>query len=185
MAFSNELQNQMLSALKRENDGTVNFGTIDYYHNKTHEGKALFVNDVKTVANGASVYIHQVSGNSKYLHSQIEVNSIGAWRFTTYVNTTYNDAGDELTQINRKTDSDYVPQVKFYDVEVGDINTLGDLRSDFAFGSGSNPAKASGGSISESRESVFEPDLDVLIKLTNNSGSEQLLTVIFNYYEEE
>jgi len=179
------LRNKIFNAIKTDTDGHSSFGTIDYLHNKVHEGKMLFVTKVVTVANGANYYIRHISGANKYMHSQIEVDSIGAWRFTDYLDTTYTADGVEIEQVNRKTDSTYVPEVKFYEQVVGNIDVLGTQRLDFAFGSGTNPAKATSGSGGDRIESVFAPNTDLLVKLTNNSGSEQLLTIKFNYYEEE
>ncbi|MHA1302989.1 MAG: hypothetical protein ACTSPI_04730 [Candidatus Heimdallarchaeaceae archaeon] len=158
---------------------------IDYLNEKIHRGEMLFVSKVLTVANNGVVYIHHIAGSTKYLHSKIEAKSVGAWRFTSYIGTTYSDPGDELTQVNRKNDSSYVPQVVFYENEVGDINVLGTERLDFIFGSGTNPAKASSGTGTEKLESAFAPDVDILVKLVNNSGSEQLLSIIYDYYEKE
>lgn len=185
MPLSNDLSNRIYKALKIDAEKNVSFGTIDYIHNKIHEGKMLYVSDVLTVPVAGEVYIHHISGSTKYLHSMIEASSIGAWRFTSYIGTTYVDNGDELTQINRKDDSSYVPEVKFYENVVGDIDVLGTERLDFTFGSGTNPAKASSGVGSERFESVFSPGTDILVKLVNNSGSEQLLTIRYDYYEEE
>ena len=165
-----------------DGDSLVN---LAYLHEKVHKGEMLFVNKVFTVANEGVVYIHHVSGSTKYLHSAVEVDSVGAWRFTSYAGTTYIDPGDALPVINRKSDSEYTPEVLFYENVVGDIDVLGDMRRDFAFGTGTNPAKASSGSTADRLESMFEPELDVLVVLTNNSGSEQLLTVTYNFYEEE
>lgn len=185
MSFSNELQNRMILGLKKDSCGDVYFGNIDYIHNKVHQGKMLFVGEVYTVANLGEVYVHFTAGSSKYVHAFAGFSSVGEWRFTSYAGTTYTDNGTEITQINRKSDSSYVPEVKFYKNLVGDIDVLGTQRLDFVFGSGTNPARAGSGSVNEEIESVFAPDSDVLIKVINNSGAEQLLSVLFNYYEEE
>jgi len=183
--FPDGLLKKMLNALKRDGNDEAYFSSMDLITNKINEGEMLFVSKVVSVLNGADFYIHHVSGSTKYLHSVIEANSIGAWRFTSYSGTTYTDPGDLLDQINRKNDSAYSPEVKFYENVVGDIDVLGTQRLDFTFGSGTNPAKASSGVASEMFKSVFSPDTDVLIKFTNNSGSTQLLSLVFNYYEEE
>lgn len=185
MPLSNDLHNRFFKALKINAEKDVSIGTIEYLHNKVHEGKMLFVGDVLTVPNLGEVYIHYITGSTKYIHATVDVSSIGEWRFTSYEGTTYIDNGDELTQFNRKNDSSYVPEVKFYENLVGDIDVLGTQRLDFVFGSGTNPAKASSGLVSERLESIFSPGTDILIKLVNNSGSEQLITILYNYYEEE
>jgi len=183
--FPNELLKRMINGLKKDGNSEVYFSSMDLVTNKINEGEVLFVSKVISVLDGASVYIHHTSGPTKYLHTIIGASSVGAWRFTSYAGTTYTDPGTELTQLNRLSDSAYVPEVKFYENVVGDINVLGTERLDFTFGSGTNPAKASSGVATEEFKSVFEPDLDILVKFTNNSGSTQLLSVVFNYYEED
>ena len=185
MSLSNELHNRFFKSVKIDAEEDCHFGTIDYIHDKVHKGKMLFVGQVYTVPNLGEIYIHSISGNTKYLHAFVGASSVGEWRFTSYGGTTYTDPGTELIQINRKSDSSYVPEVKFYQNLVGDIDVLGIARLDFVFGSGTNPARAGSGSVNEEIESVFAPDADVLIKLVNNSGAEQLLTILYNYYEEE
>jgi len=158
---------------------------LDNITNKIHEGEMLFVNDVISVANGADIYLHHVSGANKYLHSNVSMSSVGEWSFASYEGTTYNDNGTELPQVNRKNDSLYIPESKFYENLLADIDVLGDLRANFIFGYGTNPSKASAGSLNRRLESIFSPNTDILIKLTNNSGSTQTITIIFDYYEGE
>lgn len=180
--MSIDRQTEIMENTKSTNGTSVN--SQDFLIDKVHNGEMLFVSKVVSVANGADYYIHHVSGSTKYLHSIVEVSSVGEWEFTSYSGTTYTAPGTELPQINRLSDSAYVPEVKFYEVPSGNIDVLGAARLNFIFGSGSNPAKASSGLASENLESVFAPDVDVLVKLTNDSGSTQNLTIVFNYYEE-
>ncbi len=181
--FPNELLKKFLNALVTSIDGLISFRQIDVFNDKIEKGEALFVSEVYTVANGADIYIHHVSGSTKYLHSMVEASSVGTWAFVSYAGTTYVDPGDLLTQVNKKSDSAYTPEVKFYENLVGDIDVLGTERLSFTFGSGTNPAKASTAAATEKSFTIFAPDDDILVKLTNNSGSEQLLTVLFTYYE--
>lgn len=184
MAFPNELLAQLLRALKKEPSGDVYFGSIAYTHNKVHEGKMLAANHVFTnVANGATVYFRQAVGPTKYLHSILEISSTGLWNFKSYVGTTYTADGTAVAQVNRKSDSTYVPDGLVYHTPT--IDTLGTLRLNFDFGSGTNPAQATTAVGTDRLESVFAPNTDVLVALTNNSGATQRLSIFANYYEEE
>ena len=116
-------------------DAEGNIITMDYLHNKIHEGEMLVASHVfATVADDATVYIRQSVGSLKYLHSVLEFNSTGLWNFKSYVGTTYTADGTLLDQTNRKSDSEYVPDGLIYHTPT--IDTLGTLRLDFDFGSG-------------------------------------------------
>lgn len=183
MPFSNELHNRMIKAYHREPDGDVNLITIDYLHQKVHEGRMLFVSHIfRNVANGATVYIRHIAGPTKYLHSEVLATSAGQWLFQSYAGTTYTANGTLLNILNRKSDSTYSPEVLFYHTPT--INVLGTVRLGFLFGSGTNPAQASTGLFSERLESNFAPLTDVLVGFTNESGSVKDISVTFNFYEE-
>lgn len=156
---------------------------IDYLHNKIHEGKMLFISKVYlNVVNGATVYIRHVSGPTKYLHSEVIVETVGQWEFTSYSGTTYSAAGTIIPIINRKSDSTYTPEVVFRHTPT--VNVLGTPRLNFIFGGGTNPSKSISGSFAERLESVFAPNTDVLVGVTNQSGSAQYVTFSYNFYEE-
>lgn len=179
-----ELHNRMIKGMKKDEEGNSSFGIINYLHNKIHEGKMLFSSHVfETVLNDGIVYLRLKVGALKYLHVTLNVETTGLWKFESFQDTTYTDDGTELTQWNRKSDSEYEPDSMFWHTPT--IDVLGTPRLNFVFGSGTNPAKATSGSFSERLESEFEPDLDILVRLTNLSGSTQMVSGVYDYYEEE
>jgi hypothetical protein len=160
-----------------------NIITIEFLHNKVHEGRMLFISKVYlNVANGATVYIRHVSGPTKYLHSEVIIETVGQWEFTSYSGTTYTSDGTIIPIINRKSDSTYVPEVVFRHTPTPLV--LGTVRLNFVFGGGTNPSKSISGSFAERLESVFAPNADVLVGVTNQSGSNQYVTFTYNFYEE-
>jgi len=161
-----------------------NMITIDYMHDKVHKGEILFASHTfLNVPNDGVVYLRHLSGDTKYLHSQLELSTTGEWSFTSYAGATYSANGTLITQINRKSDSEYIPEVLFYHTPT--IIDPGTARLVFNFGSGNNPSQATTGQFSERLESVFAPDIEVLVALKNLSGAVQNISAIFNYYEEE
>jgi hypothetical protein len=164
-------------------DKEGNIVVMDYLHNKVHVGEMLFISKVYlNVANGATVYIRHVSGPTKYLHSEVIIETVGQWEFTSYSGTTYTANGTIIPIINRKSDSTYVPEVVFRHTPTPLV--LGTVRLNFVFGGGTNPSKSISGSFSERLESVFAPNSDVLVGVTNQSGSNQYVTFTYNFYEE-
>ena len=182
--LQNDTNVKLNKSLKIDAEGNVFIGMIDYFHQKIHEGRMSFASHVFVdVLNGASVYLRHVCGPTKYLHSVLDITTTGEWEFTSFAGSTYTADGTVIPQINRKSDSTYVPETTFYHTPT--ILSEGTPRLVFRFGSGNNPAKASTSEFGERLESVFAPEVDVLIRLTNLSGATQNLSVVFNYYEEE
>ncbi len=164
--------------LNTRNDPTV---TSHSQHERVHHGEMFMVSHtVDSVAKDESVYIRHISGR-EHLHSLLTVETVGQWRFTSYAGTTYTGQGTVLTPINRRSDSSHNMGAIFYHTPV--IDVLGTPRLDFIFGTGTNPSRVNTGQFSEDLESIFAPDSDVLVKLTNESGSNQYLSSLFNCYE--
>lgn len=150
---------------------------------KAGEGNAFFVNHTfEAVASAAKIYLRHKSGSSKYLHSVLDLITVGQWRVTSYSGTTYTADGTELTPINRKSDSAIVSDTTFWHTPT--IDVLGTPRLSFIFGTGTNPSQATTGEFGEAVESVFAPNVDVLIELENMGNSTQYLSGIFNFHEE-
>lgn len=150
---------------------------------KAGEGKAFMVSHIFTdVANNDTVYIRHVSG-AKYLHSILEVFAVGQMQFTSYSGTTYTLDGTELEPINRRSDSPFLLGATFYHTPT--INVLGVPRLAFRFGGGNTPATARSSAATDDIESVFAPAADVLVGITNLSGSTQDISFVFNVHEEE
>ena len=180
--MGNDRRTEIMENVKSlDGDALVN---INYLHEKVHKGLMLFTSHTfMEVPDDGTVYLRHKCGETKYLHSQLDLSTTGEWSFTSYGGSTYTGDGTEITQINRKSDSDYVPETTFYHTPT--IDTLGTQRLQFNFGSGNNPAQATTGEFSERLESVFAPDVDVLIALQNLSGATQNISGVFNHYEEE
>jgi hypothetical protein len=154
------------------------------YNAKAGTGEAFFISHVfLAVPNAGKVYLRHKSGSTKYLHSILDIETVGQWRLKTYSGTTFTADGTALEAINRRSDSTTVLDSLFWHTPT--INVLGTLRLDSMFGSGTNPAKTTTGEFGETIESIFAPDADVLIELENLSGSEQYLSAVFNVHEEE
>ncbi|HSN66754.1 MAG TPA: hypothetical protein VLS94_08940 [Fusibacter sp.] len=182
MSISQILHDKFMSAMVGRDDDNK-FLNIDVLHQKVHEGKMLFTSHVfLAVANGVTVYVRHTCGSTKYLHSQVDVRTVGQWTFTSYAGTTYSVAGTIIPILNRKSDSAYVPETVFRHTPT--INVLGTPRLSFTFGTGTNPAQVNTGTFNDRLESLFAPNTDVLIGLKNESGAPQYLSIQFDFYED-
>ena len=157
---------------------------IDTIHANVHKGIMLTVGKTYEVADSASIYIHHTSGAARWLHSQVAAETLGEWLFESFEGTTYSNNGVELPIFNRKSPSPYVPEVKFYDVLIAQIDVLGADRFSRSFGFGDIPSRLTTGSINQRIESDFGPDVDILTKWTNNSGATRKITIGFDCYED-
>lgn len=183
MPLQNETNARLIRSLYNENGDTY-VKQIDYLHTKVHEGKMLYVSKVYlNVANNATVYVRHISGATKYLHSEVTIDTVGQWEFNSYSGTTYSSPGTIIPIVNRKSDSTYTPSVVFRHTPT--VNVLGTQRLNFVFGGGTTPARSISGNFSERLESIFAPNADVLVGLTNQSGSAQYVTFSYNFYEED
>lgn len=145
-------------------------------------GKMFMVSKTfATVANDESVYIRHKTGPVNHLHSILNIETVGQWEFTSFVETTYTLNGTTITPINRRSDSNVVFESIFYHTPT--INVLGPSRLEFTFGYGENPVQVSTSHFPETLESIFGPNVDALIRLTNRSGATRYISFIFNAYE--
>jgi hypothetical protein len=186
--LQHEIAARLSNFIGKISNAIVGIGTeqamvnITLLHNKIHLGTMLFTSKTfLSVADGATVYVRHVSGSTKYLHSEVAIETVGQWEFTSYVGTTYTLDGTGLELFNRRSDSTYTPEVVFYHTPT--IDVLGTPRLNFTFGGGTNPAKAISGEFSERLESVFAPNADILVGLKNQSGSAQFVSFVYNFYE--
>ena len=155
----------------------------DYIQGKVDKGEVFFIsNTFSAVTNGASVYIRHKAGVHKYLNSILSIATVGQWEFTSFKGTTYSAIGTEIEPINRKSDSIIALETKFYHTPT--ITDLGTPRLQYTFGTGTNPAKSETSQNNDNYASVFAPNSDVLVRLTNNSGATAYITFIYNVYEE-
>lgn len=161
----------------------MGFKIVDDIHNKTDRGMVfLAFKTFNPVTDGQSVLVRAKTG-AKYLHLYVDLQTKGEWIFKSYFNSTYTDDGIPLDIIKRKTDSKEIVLSNFYHTPT--VNALGTVRFDYMFGSSGNPVNQSSSQFKDGFESIFEPNSDILIELTNNSGVDQYISEIFNFYEEE
>lgn len=155
-----------------------------YVHELVDEGKMWFISyTFPAVAAGDTVYIHHTTGDTSHLHSTVNINTVGQWLFNSYANAVYSAIGTELSAINRRSDSDKVFKSKFYRDPT--VTSPGNLRLNFTFGTGTTPSQATTGQFSENLESIFAPNRDVLIALTNQTNATQYISFVFNVYEQK
>lgn len=182
MGISQILHDKFESAMVGREDNYKFLG-MDIIHQKVHEGQMLFASYVfAVVAAGATVYIRHKSGTTKYMHSVVSLKTVGQWDFTSYAGTTYTVDGTIIPILNRKSDATYTPETVIRHTPT--INVLGTPRLNYKFGTGTNPAQSNSGTSEDRIESLFAPNTDVLIGLKNESGANQYLTVIFDFYED-
>lgn len=156
--------------------------TIDYLHNKVHQGEMMIVSYIaRNVASNATFYIHHKSGTTKYLHSEVTANTTGKWLFTSYNGATYTANGTVIPIIKRKSDSMVTPTAQFWHTPT--ITSNGTVRLQQLFGSGDTPSRVTSGEASERLESIFAPNLDILIGFTNETNASQDISIVFNFYE--
>ena len=152
-------------------------------HDKVDRGEVFFISKTfLEVPNNGSIYLRHVTGDTQHLHSILNIETSSQWLFTSFIGTTYTDNGTILNPINRRSDSTRSLKSVFYHTPT--IDVLGSERLDFMFGVGANPSNVSTSQLSDNLESIFAPNSDVLIRLTNLSGSIKYISTIFNVYED-
>lgn len=155
----------------------------DQLINKVKAGLIYFLSGRWTnVANNDSIYFRCKVGSVKTLHFLLNMNTVGLWQFDSYLDSTYTDDGTLVNPINRHAGKPVDMDSLFYKDPV--IDVLGSSRLSFDFGGGTAPARASSTQFNDQLESVFSPNEDLLVKLTNLSGSTQRITAVANVYEE-
>ncbi len=150
----------------------------------TDDGGIFLLSHTYTaVASAQTVYIRHVTGNTKHLHSIIQIETVGQWKFTSYAETVYTEQGTLIEKIKRRSDSTVNLESNFYHTPT--IDSIGTARLNFTFGTGTLPSRVNTGQMSESYKSVFEPNADVLICLENQSAATAYISFIFNVFEEK
>lgn len=185
MAFPNELLQRLLSALKNGIGSAFYLGTIDIAHQHVHQGEFFTANHQElAVANNGVVRLRVTTGAANYAHVVIVINAEGKARFKTYSGTTYTAAGTaadgtKLTVFNRlSTGSAPTSTIRYNPT----VNVLGTLRGNFTVFAGTGP-QSTGSQSGDRYESLLAPNTDVLITLTNVSGSAQDMEMILEWYE--
>lgn len=179
MPLQNKIAQKLDDSLKTSN-GLLE---IDIKHQKVHEGKMLFISHVFTgVANNGKVYIKHTCGATNWLHSLVTFETTGKWDFKSYSGSV-NSGGTVIPILNRRSPNGYVAQTTF--THTPTVTNVGTQRLWKRFGSGTNPSQSSSSAFSDPIESLFGPDVEVLLEWTNLSGATQDISIEFDFYETE
>lgn len=186
MMLQNDTNARLNKALKINLSGSdVNASIIDITHQHVHDGEFFTSNyEELAIANNGVARLRITTG-ANYCHLIINGEAEGKFRFKTYSGTTYTGAGTlpdatKLTVFNRKTDSVIAPTTIIRHTPT--VNVLGTLRGLRTIFGGTGP-QSTGGGDSDRVESLIAPNTDVLIVMTNVSGSAQDLSVVLEWYE--
>jgi len=159
-------------------------GTIDISHQHVHSGEFYTASYQElAVANNGVVRLRLTAGTN-YCHVVATFTAEGKTRVKSYLGTTYTDAGTapdgtKLTVFNRKTSGGLPTTLIKYNPTV---NVLGALRINETIFSGTGP-KTTGSTGGDRVETNTAPTHDILIVLTNVSGSAQDIEVQLDWYE--
>lgn len=135
-----------------------------------------------SVTNNGEVYL-LLETNSKEMHTVLDVKCVGQWRFQSFAGATITDKGTPVTPFNRKTACPFTIESNLYQNAV--VSNDGSERLSFYFGAGTNPSRVTSTEQTDDLESIICPDSQVLIKLTNLSGSASYLSVIADFHEQD
>lgn len=156
---------------------------IDYIHNKIHQGAMFDADKVfLSVANNTSSYMC-IKSTTREVHLTIAISTEGTCYVNSYIDTTYTDCGTQITAFNRKIDdgSEASPTAEVYHTPT--IEDLGTQRYEQLLPGGSRNF-AQGGSGSSRIETILYPGKELLVEITNVSGSTIDQGVVFEWYEE-
>lgn len=164
-----------------EDDALVH---IEYIHRKVHEGAVASVEYAASVGNGANLDI-LITVGSKELHGDISIVATGQAR--AYLYEAPNASGGTL-----------LPEVNY-----NRLRAIGTLESIFAhtptvtsagvtplvpgrvIAGGSSPQTRIGGDARLGVEWILKPATKYLLRVNNSSGSDALIDVHFEVYEED
>lgn len=139
--------------------------------------------DIESVADNASVYFLVKTELEKVLHLVFSIQSVGQWRFQSFLNPTITDNGTESIPFNRRPETGLVAGSRFY--HDATILDEGIPRLSFRFGSGDRINNVSTAELRDDIESIFEDGDVFLMKLTNESSVASYLSLIGELYEED
>ena len=161
---------------------TLSVTIEDDYESLVQRGKVFTIPiPYESVPNNGVVYILHRGGATKELHSIANILCVGKWRFESFSGATITSDGTEVFGFPRKSSSTEVLETRFYKDAV--ISDEGTRRMCFCFGAGTNPSQASSTQYSDKLESIFSPNQEVIIRLTNLSGSASYLSILLNVHE--
>lgn len=157
---------------------TESLNFINYEHHEIHSGSHFFVGDYTTLANGATYDILFVTPNTlKYSHMIFEIATKAEATFAYYEDVTTSNDGTTIAMFNRNRVIATAPGTNFYHTPT--VTNVGTLIGRGIFGSG----KQAGGSIRDSNEFVLKPNKKYLLRVTNNTVSDNWYDWFFDWYE--
>ena len=184
--LQNETNVRLHNSLKHNNNSNnYSIQTIDITHQHIHDGEFFTANyEELAVANNGVVRLRITTSAINYCHLVIDGSVEGKVRFKTYAGSTYTVAGTtadatKLTVFNRNSGGGVPGTTIRYNPTPNVLGALRGLQTIFA---GTGP-KTTGGSNGSREETVLLANTDILIVITNVSGSAQDINVVLNWYE--
>lgn len=152
--------------------------TIEYEHFQIHEGFMFTVLEVTDLTNGAVRDLLVVSPNTTtWAHLVWEIEHELETSIQFYYDTTYSAIGTEVGSYNRNGNSPNVATTLVYHTPT--ITDVGTLIATIQQGDG----KKAGGADRLSNEFVLKQNTVYLVRITNLTASNNLISVKFNWYE--
>ena len=151
---------------------------IEYEHSQIHEGIMFTILEVTDLTNGATRDLFVISPDTtKWTHLVWEIEHELETTIQFYLGTTYSAIGTEITSFNRNGNSGNVATTKVYHTPT--ITDVGTLIGTIQQGDG----KKAGGSDRLSNEFMLKQGAVYLVRITNATASNNLISVKLNWYE--
>lgn len=155
---------------------------VDIQHRLTHEGKVFYTSKIfPDIANNGFVYA-RLKTNSKYAHVAIRVIVEGKAYVKTYAGATYMNQGTETIPLNRRVNSSNVADTDLFINPT--VSDFGIQRYEEMIGSGTNKSNQIAGK-SDSDETIFPPNIDILISVQNVAGNTNDICIVIDFHESE
>lgn len=153
--------------------------TIEYEHQRIHEGEMFTVLEVTDLGNGATRDILVVSPDTvKWTHIVWEIEHELETTIQFYQGTTYSAIGTAVSSYNRNGNSNNVATTLVYHTPT--ITDVGTLIGTIQQGDG----KKAGGSDRLSNEFILKRNCAYLVRVTNLTASNNLIFTKLNWYEQ-
>ena len=152
--------------------------TIEFEHGKIHEGDTFTILEVTDLGNGAIRDILVVTPNTtKWAHLVWEIEHELETSIQFYIGTLYTDNGTAIIAFNRNGNSDTIATTLTYHTPT--ITNVGTLIGIIQQGDG----RRAGGSDRLSNEFILKQNTAYLIRITNLTANNNLISLKLNGYE--
>ncbi len=152
--------------------------TIEFEHGKIHEGDTFTILEVTDLGNGAIRDILVVTPNTtKWAHLVWEIEHELETSIQFYIGTLYTDNGTAIIAFNRNGNSDTIATTLTYHTPT--ITNVGTLIGIIQQGDG----RRAGGSDRLSNEFILKQNTAYLIRITNLTANNNLISLKLNWYE--